>query len=111
MKDLDCDEEILTKCVNDRTNLLVEHSDCLIVLPGGAATLYELFSFIEMKRCHDFNKPIIIYNETGFFNGIFDFINNKIFAEKFTGRAALQNKFVVANNFAEVLEVFKSIQE
>ena len=111
LKDLDCDEEILTKCVNDRTNLLVEHSDCLIVLPGGAATLYELFSFIEMKRCHDFNKPIIIYNETGFFNGIFDFINNKIFAEKFTGRAALQNKFVVANNFAEVLEVLKSIQE
>ena len=62
-----------------------------------------------MKRCHDFNKPIIIYNETGFFNGVFDFINNKIFAEKFTGRAALQNKFIVANNFADVLEVLKSI--
>ena len=111
LKDLECDEEILTKCVNDRTNLMAEHADCIIVMPGGMATLYELFALIEMKRCHDFDKPIIIYNETGFFDDIFDFISNKIFAEKFTGRAALYKKFFVAHKASEVLDKLKEIQE
>ncbi len=111
LKDLECDEEILTKCVNDRTNLMVERADCIIVLPGGMATLYELFALIEMKRCHDFDKPIIIYNETGFFDGVFYFLDEKIFAEKFTGKAVLHNKFFVANNSNEVIDYLKNLNE
>ena len=107
LKELESDEVMITQCVNQRTNLLVEHSDCLIVLPGGMATLYELLSFIEMKRCHEFDKPIIVYNETGYFDEFFDFFVKKIFGEKFTGRIAVTKKFKTAKNTNEFLDTIK----
>ena len=67
-KSLDCDTEILTQSVNERTEALVNNSDILLFLPGGIGTIYELISAIEMKRSKEFDKPIIVYNETGFFD-------------------------------------------
>ena len=69
-KELDCETELLTKNVSDRMQVLIDNSDVLLFLPGGVGTLYELMAALEMKRSKEFNKPLIIYNETGFFNEI-----------------------------------------
>ncbi len=82
-KNLECNTEILTQNVNDRTSALISNSDMLLFLPGEIGTLYELITAIEMKRSKEFDKPIIIYNETEFFNEIFTMLD-KVYAKKFT---------------------------
>lgn len=67
---IDCDREITTKMVHERTLLLEKESDACIFLPGGIGTIYELFSLIESKRSHEFDKPIIIYNSNDYFNDL-----------------------------------------
>lgn len=49
---------------------LIEESDVLLALPGGCGTLEELLEAITLKRLAIFNKPIIIYNQDGFYNGL-----------------------------------------
>ena len=61
-KDLKCTTEITTKNVNERTDGLIRESDVLLFLPGGFGSVYELFTAIESKRCHEHSREIIIYN-------------------------------------------------
>lgn len=80
---LECDEEILTKDVSDRTNALINNSDILMFFPGGVGTIYELMTAIEAKRSGEFDKPIIICNSTRFFDDTLKMLE-KIYKERFT---------------------------
>ena len=102
-KSLDCDHEILTQSVNDRTEALVNNSDILLFLPGGIGTIYELISAIEMKRSKEFDKPIIVYNETGFFD---DFIKmlNEVYRNRFTS-PNVRTSYNVSNDYMSVLDL------
>ena len=63
-----CDEKILTDSIFERIDRIIDESDAIVFLPGGIGTLHELFSFIELKRNNQFDKPIIIYNYNHFFD-------------------------------------------
>ena len=71
-KTLKCDVEIPTKTVSERTDSVIRESDALVFIAGGIGTLYELLTAIECKRCHEFDKPIVIYNGTGYFDKLLD---------------------------------------
>lgn len=75
-KTLKCDTEITTKSVSERTDSVISSSDAIIFLPGGIGTIYELFTAIESKRCHEFDKPIVIYNSNGYFDKLLEFMDN-----------------------------------
>lgn len=107
-KDLDCDTEILTKSVNGRTEALVNNSDVLLFLPGGVGTIYELISAIEMKRSKEFNKPIIVYNETGFFNEMLQMLN-KIYQRNFTSQN-VRLSYNIANDYMTVLDLLDKLK-
>ena len=102
-KSLDCDKEILTQSVNDRTEALVNNSDILLFLPGGVGTIYELISAIEMKRSKEFDKPIIIYNETGFFDDMLKMLN-QIYQNRFTSQN-VRTSYSVSNDYISVLDL------
>ena len=102
-KELDCDKEILTKNVNDRTDELINNSDILIFLPGGIGTLYELMTAIEMKRRKEFDKPIILYNDTGFFDDIIHMLD-KTYAQNFTDFKVRLN-YNIANDSRTVMDL------
>lgn len=102
-KELDCDEEILTKNVNDRTNALINNSDVLMFLPGGVGTLYELMTALEMKRSGEFDKPIVLCNDTGFFDDIIQMLN-KVYVQNFTS-SKVRLSYNVANDYMTVMEV------
>ena len=102
-KELDCDKEILTKDVNDRTDELINNSDILIFLPGGIGTLYELMTAIEMKRSKEFDKPIILYNNTGFFDDIIHMLD-KTYAQNFTDFKVRLN-YNIANDSRTVMDL------
>lgn len=104
-KKLECDIEIVTDTVNERTNALIKNCDAMIFLPGGVGTIYELFSCIESKRSHEYDKPIIIYNSYGYFDDIFKAVN-KAYFENFSD-SRLKSLYSIVSSYQEVLEILK----
>ena len=111
-KTLKCDTEITTKSVSERTDTVISSSDALIFLPGGIGTIYELFTAIESKRCHEFNKPIVIYNSNGYFDKLLEFMDN-VYSEKFSGFKDKRN-YLVTDSISSILYYinnYKKIKE
>ncbi len=100
-KTLKCDTEITTKSVSERTDTVISSSDALIFLPGGIGTIYELFTAIESKRCHEFNKSIVIYNSNGYFDKLLEFMD-KVYSEKFSGFKDKRN-YLVTDSISSIL--------
>ena len=93
-KHLECDNEIITAGVSERTETLIKKADAVLFLPGGIGTMYEIFAAIEMKRSKEIDKPIIIYNCLGFFDD-FIIMLDKIYKENFTRREVQSLYYVV----------------
>lgn len=74
-KELECDLELITKTIGNRTDKLIELSDIIIFLPGGIGTVYELMTAIEGKRSGEFDKPILIYNCYGYYDKLIEFLD------------------------------------
>ena len=102
-KNIECDKEILTQNVNERTSALINNSDMLLFLPGGIGTLYELLTALEMKRSREFDKPIVIYNETGFFNELLTMLD-KVYAKNFTSQGVRFN-YNIANDYKTAMDL------
>lgn len=109
LKSLKCDKEIVTGSVSDRTKILINESDMLLFLPGGIGTYQELFSAIESKRSHEFDKPIIIFNSNGFFNKFIEMMKQN-YDEGFSKESDSSN-YVIANTIEEVLSYCANEEE
>ena len=106
-KELKCTEEIITKNVNERTDGLINESEVLLFLPGGFGSVYELFTAIESKRCHEHNREIIIYNSEGFYDELLSFIE-KIYKEQFA-KEYVREYYFVSSNKEEILNYINRI--
>ena len=107
LKDLECDEEIITTSISRRTDKLIEESDALIFLPGGIGTIYELFTAIESKRSGEFDKPIIIYNCNHFFDKLLLFLED-IYNEKFTSRL-VKDTYHISESATDTIEYINKV--
>jgi uncharacterized protein (TIGR00730 family) len=63
-------EMVVAKTLSERKTLMLERSDIFVILPGGMGTLDELSEILELKKHGFHNKPIIILNTKGFYNGL-----------------------------------------
>lgn len=95
-----------TNTISERTDKIIAKSDVLIFLPGGIGTVYELFTAIESKRTHEFDKPIIIYNSGGYFDKLFEFLE-LMYDEKFTARK-VENCYYVCDDAKDALKYINS---
>ena len=64
--------------LNERKDLLLDNSDCIIILPGGCGTFDEFWDCISskslgMKNLN--NKPICVVNIEGYYNGFIEQLN------------------------------------
>ena len=65
-----CDELVLTETMRQRKQIMEERSDAFIVTPGGIGTYEEFFEIYTLKQLGRHQKPIILYNIDGFFDGL-----------------------------------------
>lgn len=80
-----CDELIVTKGLRERKAIMDEKADAFIALPGGFGTLEELLEIITLKQLRYHNKPIVVLNVNGFYDGLIGVFENIIqlnFAKK-----------------------------
>lgn len=102
---LNCDEEELTTSISDRTDKVIANSDALIFLPGGIGTIYELFTAIESKRNHEFDKPIVIYNSHQYFDRLLEFLE-VMYQQGFTAEK-VKECYHISNSATDTLDYLK----
>jgi uncharacterized protein (TIGR00730 family) len=66
----DADEMIMTRTLGERKQTMLDRCDAIVVLVGGLGTVDELTEMIELKRQGDHDKPIIVVNTEGFYDGL-----------------------------------------
>jgi uncharacterized protein (TIGR00730 family) len=66
----DVDECIECPDIPVRKKRILEVSDAVVVLPGGTGTLDELMEAVETKKWGAHNKPIVLLNTKGYWNGL-----------------------------------------
>ena len=71
----ECEKFIYVDSMDERKNKFVENSDAFIITPGGIGTLDEFFEIITLKKLKQNDKEIIVFNIDGFFNKMFEMID------------------------------------
>ncbi len=95
------DEMMVVTTMHERKMLLQSRSDAFVVLPGGLGTLDELGDTLELRLLSRHDKPIILLNQDGYYDGLLTFLDHSI-AEKFS-RVEVRRELLVARTVAEVL--------
>ena len=104
-----CIKEYKLETINQRKDTIFSLSDVLVFLPGGIGTADELLASIEAKRAGEHNLPIVILNESGFFDRLLAFFK-QICDEGFANSKAFNLHFV-ARSFDEAAEYLSSISK
>ncbi len=102
----ECDELILTKTMGERKQKMDEMSDVFLAVPGGIGTLDEFFEMITLRQVGQCDKPVILYNCNGFYDGLLQFMN-QMAEGKFMAPFHEQPLFWVCNTPEEVTEKLK----
>lgn len=64
--------------MHTRKRMMVERAEAFIILPGGLGTLDEVFEIITWKKLKLHNKPIIVFNQDGYWDGMISLIGKTI---------------------------------
>jgi uncharacterized protein (TIGR00730 family) len=63
-------EMIIAPTLGDRKRLLLERGDAIVCLVGGTGTLDEITEILDLKKLDRHQKPIVILNSFGFYDGL-----------------------------------------
>lgn len=81
-----CDTLVKTDSMGTRKSVMEANADAFIAGPGGIGTYDELFQIMTLKQLQVFDKPIIVFNVAGSYDG---------FSAQFLH--AMENKFLRTN--------------
>lgn len=59
-----------TETMHERKDIMFECSDAFLVLPGGFGTMEEALEIITWRQLKVHNKPILLFNHTGFWDSL-----------------------------------------
>ncbi|MER2520682.1 MAG: TIGR00730 family Rossman fold protein [Bdellovibrionales bacterium] len=64
--------------MHTRKRMMAERAHAFIILPGGIGTLDEMFEIIIWKKLRLHNKPIILYNDRGYWDPALQLIEKMV---------------------------------
>jgi uncharacterized protein (TIGR00730 family) len=76
-------ETIIVRTMSERKRIMFEQSDAFAVFPGGVGTLEEVVELISWRRLDLHFKPIVFFNQKGFWTPFYDLIAHTV-TEKVT---------------------------
>ncbi|MBO6795517.1 MAG: TIGR00730 family Rossman fold protein [Balneolaceae bacterium] len=95
-----------TQDMHTRKALIESLSDLFVVLPGGFGTLDEFFEILTWRQLGYHNKPIVLVNKNGYFDGLEQFIGRGL-EEDFL-RTSIHDLFTITTNFNDTAEMIRS---
>lgn len=91
--------------MHTRKRMMGQECDAFVALPGGYGTLEELMEVVTWFQLSIHNKPIVIFNIDGFYDGFLKFVGDAV-AAKFVSEANAKI-IIVATTVDEVMEKIK----
>lgn len=61
-----------------RKEIMEEHADAFVVLPGGVGTVDELFNVLARIAVLELDKPVALFNVSGFYNTLLTFMQELV---------------------------------
>jgi uncharacterized protein (TIGR00730 family) len=68
----------LVDSMHERKQIMYDHADAFVVLPGGFGTLDEMFEVITWRQIGVHKKPVIILNHNGYWNKLEELMEHMI---------------------------------
>jgi uncharacterized protein (TIGR00730 family) len=92
--------------MGERKRLMDEYTNAYVVLPGGVGTLDELFDVWATAQTGFHQKPIIIANWSGYYDGLLSFLEQCI-QEGFANQTHME-KITVVTSLEELMQNLSS---
>ena len=99
------DEQVNCENLSDRKELLLQHSDVVVALPGGIGTLDEVFTVAASHTIGYHQKPIVLYNINGFWDSLIALLND--LSERGMVRGRWRDYILTASTLEELVALFK----
>ena len=96
---------VLVEDMHERKRRFLRDVDAVIALPGGCGTFEELLEVITLKRLGIFLKPILIFNQDGYYDPMIAMLEKAI-AENFMGDRH-RNIWSVVDRIEDILETIR----
>lgn len=103
--DLDC--FVMTGNMHERKTVMFMNSDAIVVLPGGIGSLDEFCEVLTWKQLGLHNKPIILIDAKGYWNGLIRLIDG-IISEGFADES-LRDYFSVTGSIESLVEELRAV--
>jgi len=75
---------VVTETMHERKKVMLMNADAVVVLPGGAGSLDELFEVLTWRQLGLHDKPVVMLNTAGYWDplrGLIDHVVNQGFAD------------------------------
>src|SRR5262245_20583034 len=96
---------IRTRNMHERKQLMFEHADAFVALPGGVGTLEEVVEQMTWAQLGRHQKPILLANINGFWEPLCMLLDHMT-AREFI-RPGLSVKYLVANKVEDILPMIQ----
>lgn len=94
-------EVVVTRDMHERKQLMFDHADAFVALPGGVGTLEELVEQMTWSQLGQHKKPILIANINGFWNPLCVLLDHM--EEMHFIRPGLAVNYLVAERVEDIL--------
>lgn len=106
----DCTEFIYTETMRQRKQIMEEHADAFVMVPGGIGTFEEFFEILTLKQLGRHEKAIACLNVNGFFDTMIALLEQTV-KEKFMSEACreLYRFFDTGEELLDYLEHYEYV--
>lgn len=91
---------IITETMHERKKVMLMNADAVVVLPGGAGSLDELFEALTWRQLGLHDKPVFIVNSDGYWTPMLEMIDH-IITQGFAD-ASLKDYITVVPDIADL---------
>lgn len=71
-------ELIVVETMHQRKQMMADRADAFVILPGGLGTLDETFEILTWKQLDLHDKPIVIANIDGYWDGLLSLVRHGV---------------------------------
>ncbi len=93
---------IIVDSMHTRKEIMYRKSDMFVIFPGGFGTMDEMFEIITWRQLRLHNKPIIIFNQNGYWDHLVSLMENII--ETGFAREETYSFYKVVSTLDELME-------
>jgi len=102
----DLSQFIVTENMHERKKVMYMNSDAIVVLPGGAGSLDELFEVLTWRQLGLHEKPIYLLNVDGYWQPLLALLDHVI--EQGFADAGLRDYFAVTDTVPALREALRN---